>query len=182
MTRGPRRLLPLLLAGVVAPALFLTACSGAAPAGPGAPTSPRPALAPNVAAVPSTARQVTLSLNYGANAHGRKPPAPATITDAGKVSALGELVTHQPPPPPGTYNCPFADGMALNLTFRAHPGGAALATATLALNGCEGTYLAVGAKDYGLGHPASARSLAAKILKAAGLPWKLPPFMWPPGQ
>jgi hypothetical protein len=73
----------------------------------------------------------------------------------------------------------MSDGMALIATFRAATGGPALATAVLALNGCGGTGLTAGAKKYSLGHPDSARPLAAKVLKAAGVPWKLPPFQWP---
>lgn len=119
-------------------------------------------------------------MNYGANAHGRKPPAPVTITDSAKVSGVAGLVTGQPPWPPGTYSCPAGDGMALILTFRTRSGGPALANAVLDLNGCGGTDLTVGTKDYGLGHPDSARSLAAKVLNCAAVPWKLPPAYWPP--
>jgi hypothetical protein len=122
-------------------------------------TSPQPALAGTGVVISGAARQVTLSMNYGMNANGRKPPAPW---------------------PPGTYSCPFADGMAFILTFRAHPGGLALATAVLDLNGCGGTGLTVGAKDYGLGDPESARPLATRLLEVTGVPWKLPPFLWPP--
>jgi hypothetical protein len=145
-----------------------------------APTSPRPALAGAVAVIPGAARQVTLSMNYGANADGRKPPAPVTVTDSVKVSGVAWLVDHLPPWPPGTYSCPPSNGMALNLTFRAHPGGPALATAALELSGCGGTDLTVSAKDYNLGEPGSARRFATKVLKVAGVPWKLPPFQWPP--
>jgi hypothetical protein len=181
MTCGGRRSASsLLLAVAVALALALAACASAARAGPAARTSPRPALAGAAGAISGAARQVTLSMNYGANAHGRKPPPPVTVTGAAKVSELAGLVTDQPPYPTATYNCPSGDGMALDLAFRAHPGGQALATADLALNGCEGTYLTVGARDYSLGHPASARQLAAKVLKAGGVPWELPPPYWPP--
>jgi hypothetical protein len=124
---------------------------------------------------------VTLGMNYGMNADGRKPPAPVTITDSVKVSEVAGLVAGQPPWPPGTYSCPAADGMAFILTFRARPGGPALATAVLELNGCGGTYLTVGAKGYSLGHLDSARPLATRLLEVAGVPWKLPPFQWPPG-
>jgi hypothetical protein len=171
---------PLLLTVALAPLLTLTACASAPPAGPSAQTSPQPALAATTAAVPAAARQVTLSLKYGANARSRKPPAPVTITAPAKVSAAAGLVAHQPPWPPGTYNCPPGDGMALDLTFRAAPGGPPLATAVVALNGCEATDLTVNAKDYVLGHPDSARVLAARVLKAAGVPWNLPPAYWPP--
>jgi hypothetical protein len=156
------------------------ACTSAPPAGPVAPTSPRPALAGAVTVIPGAARQVTLSMNYGANADGRKPPAPVTVTDSVKVSGVAWLVDHLPPWPPGTYSCPPSNGMALNLTFRAHPGGPALATAALELSGCGGTDLTVSAKDYNLGEPGSARRFATKVLKVAGVPWKLPPFQGPP--
>lgn len=179
MTDSVRRSVPLLLA-VAAAALALAACSGAPPAVPVARTSPQPAPSGADPVIPGAARQVTLSMNYGANAHGRKPPAPATVTDPAKVSAIAGLVAGQPPWPPGNYSCPMADGMAIDLAFRARPGGPALATAVLDLNGCGGTDLTVGGKDYSLGHPDSARPLAAKVLKAAGVPWKLPPPYWPP--
>jgi hypothetical protein len=184
MTGGDaRRSVPLLRAAVLALglALALTACAGSSspPAGQTAPASAQPAVARSGAVIPGAARQVTLSLKYGANAGSRKPPAPVTVTSSVKVSAVAGFVTIQPPSPSGTYNCPSADGMALIATFRAQPDGPALATATLALNGCEGTDLTVGAKDYALGEPDSARSLAARVLKAAGVPWTLPPASWP---
>ena len=192
MTRYARRAV-LLLAGAVALAFALMACASGASSPQGIPggtprasapgmtqTSPQPALAGTVAVIPGAARQVTLSMNYGMNADGRKPPAPLTITDPVKVSEAAGLVAGQPPWPPGTYSCPFADGMAFILTFRARPGGPALATAVLDLNGCGGTDLTVGAKDYGLGDPESARPLATKLLEVTGVPWKLPPFQWPP--
>jgi hypothetical protein len=180
--------MPLLLAGAVAPALALMACASASapPAGPVAPASrtspasPRPALASAAGVIPGAARQVTLSMNYGSNADGRKPPAPVTVTSPARVGEVAGLVAGQPPWPPGAYSCPMSDGMALIATFRARAGGPALATAVLALNGCGGTGLTAGAKEYSLGRPDSARPLAARVLKAAGVPWKLPPSYWPP--
>ena len=172
--------MPLLLAGAAASALALMACADAPPAEPVAQTSPHPALAGTAAVIPGAARQVTLGMNYGANANGRKPPAPVTITSSVKVTEVAGLVVGQPPWPPGTYSCPAGDGMALILTFRAHSGRPALATAVLELNGCGGTDLTVGAKDYGLGDPDSARSLATRVLKVADVPWTLPPAYWPP--
>jgi len=181
MTRGARPLVPLALAGAVAPVLALTACAGPPPAGPVARTSPRPALSGTGAVIPGAARQVTFSMNYGMNAGDRKPPAPVTITDSARVSEVARLVAGQPPWPPGTYSCPAADGRALVLTFRARPGGPALATAVLALNGCGGTNLIAGTKNYALGDPGSARPLATRLLRVADVSWKLPPFQWPPG-
>jgi hypothetical protein len=74
---------------------------------------------------------------------------------------------------------PASDGKALTLVFRAEPGGPALATAILGLDGCEFTDLTVSAKDRTLGKYGSARSMASRVLQVAGVAWKLPPFQWP---
>jgi hypothetical protein len=129
-------------------------------------------------AIPA-AQTVTLSLDYGGNADGRKPPAPVTVTSSAKVSEVAGLVARQPPWPPGITSCPASDGKALRLIFHAHPGGPVVATAVLGLDGCEFTDLTVGAKDRGLGKYASARTLATRVLQVADVAWKLPPIMWP---
>jgi hypothetical protein len=54
-----------------------------------------------------------------------------------------------------------------------------VATAVLGLDGCEFTDLTVSAKDRTLGEYGSARSMADRVLAAAGVAWKLPPFAWP---
>jgi hypothetical protein len=154
----------LLLTGAVASVLALSACASA----------------DAHVAIPAAAQAVTLSLNYGGNADGRKPPAPVTVTSSAKVSELAGLVGDQPPQqPPGTISCPFSDGKTLTLVFRAAPGGPAVATAVLGLDGCEFTDLTVSAKDHTLGDYGSARSMAARVLRVAGVAWKLPPFQWP---
>jgi hypothetical protein len=134
---------------------------------------------PAGAVVPAAARVVTLSMNYGGNAGGRKPPEPVTITDPLTVGKVATLVDHVPPLPSGTYSCPFADGMAFDLAFRARPGGPVLADTVLQLNGCEWVDLTVGKHDYVLGKPGGARPIATQVLKVTGVPWKLPPFQWP---
>jgi hypothetical protein len=139
-----------------------------------------PSSAPAVAhaTIPAAAQTVTLSLKYGGNADGRKPPAPVTVTSSAKVRKVAGLVTAQPPAPPGPIACPADDDEALNLVFRADPRGHVLATAVLSLNGCEFTDLTVNGKDHGLGKYGSGRSLATKVLQAADVAWKLPPFQW----
>ena len=182
MTRNARRPLLLLLTGAVAPAFVLTACASASPTAP--PTAP-PTASPTAsadahAAIPAAAQTVTLSLNYGGNADGRTPPAPVTVTNSAKVSEVAGLVAGQPPrQPSGVISCPASDGKALTLVFRADPGGPALATAILGLDGCEFTDLTVSAKDRTLGKIGSARSMATRVLQVAGVAWKLPPFQWP---
>jgi hypothetical protein len=81
----------LLLAGTVGSALALPACASA---GPATWTSPRPALVP-VAMIPDAARQVTLSMKYGANAKGRKPPSPVTAAQDGQSAAALRLASRQ---------------------------------------------------------------------------------------
>jgi hypothetical protein len=71
------------------------------------------------------------------------------------------------------------DGKALTLIFRADPGGPALATAILDLDGCGFTDLTVSAKYHSLGKYGSALSMATRVLQVAGVAWKLPPFQWP---
>jgi hypothetical protein len=166
MTRNARR--SLLLTGAIAPVFGLTACASASSTAP----------ADAHVAIPAAAQTVTLSLNYGGNADGRKPPAPLTVTSSAKVSEVAGLIAGQPPQPPGTISCPASDGKALTLVFRADPGGPALATAVLGLDGCEFTDLRVSAKDHTLGEYGSARSMAAGVLQVAGVAWKLPPFQW----
>jgi hypothetical protein len=119
-------------------------------------------------------------MNYGGNADGRKPPAPVTVTNSAKVSEVAGLVAGQPPrQPSGVISCPASDGKALTLVFRADPGGPALATAVLGLDGCEFTDLTVSAKDRALGKIGLARSMATRVLQVVGVAWKLPPFQWP---
>ncbi len=164
MTRKARR--SLLLTGAVASVFGLIACASAS--------------AGAHVAIPMAAQTVTLSLNYGGNADGRKPPAPITVTSSAKVSEVAGLVAGQPPQKPsGVIACPASDGKALKLVFRADPGGPAVATAVLGLDGCEFTDLTVSAKDRTLGEYGSARSMATRVLQAAGVAWKLPPFQWP---
>jgi hypothetical protein len=182
MTGNARRPL-LLLTGAIAPVLVLTACASASTA-PAVPAAPRGfSSAPSAGAhgtIPAAAQTVTLSMNYGGNADGRKPPAPVTVTSSAKVSEVAGLVAGQPPrQPSGVISCPASDGKALTLVFRADPGGPALATAILGLDGCEFTDLTVGAKDRTLGKYGSARSMATRVLQVAGVAWKLPPFQWP---
>ena len=170
MTRNARRPPLLLLTGAVALVFALTACASA---------SSTVAADPRVS-IPADAQTVTLSLNYGGNADGRKPPAPVTVTSSTKVSKVTGLVAGQPSAPSGMISCPDSDGKALKLVFRADPGGPAVATAVLGLDGCEFTDLTVGGKDHPLGEEGSARSVATRVLQDVGVAWKLPPFQWPP--
>ena len=72
-----------------------------------------------------------------------------------------------------------ADAGALGIgepTLRSHQRDSVLETAVLQLSGCEWVDLTVGKQDYVLGQPGGARSIAAQVLKVAGVPWTLPSF------
>jgi hypothetical protein len=122
--------------------------------------------------VPAAAKAVTISMNLGMNARGKKPPTPVTITDPAKVSKLRTLINSQPLSPPGLFDCPAEFGDDLTLTFRARPGGPALAVATDLLSGCGELDLTIGGKP----EPALSGVSGPQILKIAGLPWKIPSF------
>ena len=137
---------------------------------PPAPTDPGPAGGQRI---PSAARAVTLSLQPNMNTSA-KPTASVTITNPTAVARLAALIDGLPLFPPGTYSCPADFGTALVLTFRASPGGPALAVATIELSGCEGIDLTVSdARQPSLGTPDAGRTVAAQALKIAGLHWRL---------
>ena len=121
--------------------------------------------------VPAAAKAVTISMDdLGLNQHGKKQPKPVTITDPAKVSELRTLINSLPLVPPGMFSCPAGFGNDLIMTFRARPGGPALAVATDVLSGCPMVTLTIGGKS----EPALSVVSGPKILKIAGLPWKIP--------
>ena len=120
--------------------------------------------------IPADAKAVTISMTPGLNAHGKKPPKPVTLTDQAKVSDLRALINSLPLVPPGMFSCPIAYGGDIIMTFRARPGGPALAVATDVLSGCPMITLTIGGKS----EPALSVVSGPKILKIAGLPWKIP--------
>ena len=94
--------------------------------------------------VPAAAKAVTISMDLAMNQGSKKPPKPVTITDPAKVGQLRALINSLPLFPPGVFSCPAAFGDNLVLTFRARPGGPALAVATDMLSGCGGVDLTIG--------------------------------------
>jgi hypothetical protein len=122
--------------------------------------------------VPAAAKAVTISMNLGPNQRGEKPPKPVTITDPTRVGELRALINSLPLFPPGIFSCPAAIGSSLTLTFRARPGGPALAVATDMLSGCTAVDLIIGGKP----QPALSGTSGTQILKIAGLSWKTPTF------
>jgi hypothetical protein len=126
--------------------------------------------------LPAAARVVTISENPGANAHGEKPQAPATISVGKEVARIVALINAQPLFPPGRYNCPADDGQNLTMEFRAEAGGPVIATAVLDTSGCESIGITVGGKDKPARGLALGRGVAAKSLQIAGLHWMLPAF------
>ena len=120
--------------------------------------------------VPADAKAVTISMDLGLNQHGKKPPKPVTLTNPAKVSELRALINSLPLTPPGMFGCPISFDDDLVMTFRARPGGPALAVATDLLSGCGMVTLTIGGKS----KPALSGVSGPTILKIAGLPWKIP--------
>jgi hypothetical protein len=120
--------------------------------------------------VPSAAQAVTISQDLGLNQGNAKPPKPVTISDPAKVRRLVALIDGLSLSPPGAYSCPAGFGDNLTLTFRAGPGMPALAVATVELSGCPGVDFTIGGKP----QPALGAASGPRILKIAGLPWKIP--------
>ncbi len=78
--------------------------------------------------VPSAARVVTITALPGLVPGGR-PPAPVTITDVAVVRRIAALTDSLPLQAPGARKCLGRTAGGILLTFRARPGGPALATA-----------------------------------------------------
>lgn len=150
----------------------VVALAGCAAAG-ATPTDPPAVRTAPAGPIPASAGVVTLSENLGLNAHGKRPPAPATINSKAIAGQLAALIDAQKPFPPGRYSCPMDDGQSVTLTFRDSPGGPVVATATLATSGCQAIGIAVDGKTKPSRGPAG-RAVTAKAIKIAGLHWKLP--------
>ena len=165
------------LAGLVACGTTTsTGTSAATPPGRAAATSPaRPAAQPPrpVAVevrLPAGIHVVRITLVPGMNDK-TTPPGPVTVTEPAKVGQLVALVNGLPAAPAGVvHSCPMDDGRGVRLTFLSAPGGAALATAFAAGNGCGGVTLAVGTRASSLG---SGAAPAQRALAIAGIRWNV---------
>jgi hypothetical protein len=127
--------------------------------------------------IPSAARTVTIAeLSDGGPADPAGPaaerlPAPVTITDPAAVRGLAALIDGLPlstisPDAP----CPFSLGPFLSLTFRARPGGPAVAIVQTDQPCGEVTLTVRGEQQPALQNEPT---LDGRILKLTGLPWKL---------
>jgi len=131
---------------------------------------PRPA----AEVVPAAAQAVTIAVEPDVNLR-VTAPAPMTVTDPAQVRRIAALVDSLPlSPPSGDFSCP-SDGFArLVLTFRARPGGPAVAVAEPDLEGCQRVSFTIGGKPQpSLGPAGGGLSFAASVVRIAGLPWNL---------
>lgn len=124
--------------------------------------------------IPQGVRAITITAVPDMNL-GITPPAAVTVTDPGQVRRIAGLIDALSLSPPGVFSCPLDAGAKLVLTFRAQgPDGPVLAVAEPSLEGCEWTYLTIGGKpEPNLGAPNGGRSVAADVLRIAGLSWNL---------
>ena len=103
--------------------------------------------------------------------------ATATVTDPAPVAALASYLNGLAVNPPGAVSsCPaMLTDSALIVTFSAHPGGPALATASASLSGCAFlTYTMPGQSAIGLGGGAAGENLLDEVNHVTGLHWKTP--------
>lgn len=122
--------------------------------------------------IPPAARTVTIAELYnGAPAPGSLP-APVTITEPATVRKLAAVIDGLPLSTlPADVPCPFSLHRYLSLTFRARPGGPALAIAQTGQQ-CDAVALTVRGEQQS---PLQNQdTLDPQIIKLAGLPWKLP--------
>lgn len=131
--------------------------------------------------VPATARTVTLTeTRYG---FGGTPPrqtatviAAATVTDPAQIAALAAYLDGLPVNPPGGESSCLAPSGGIAVTFRARPGGPALASASAGLGGCDFlSYTMPGRPAVGLGGGPAGENLLDEVNRVTGLHWKLPP-------
>jgi hypothetical protein len=135
---------------------------------------PRPA----ATLIPATARTVTIAESLGAGVvspggpTAKRLPAPVTITNPVTVRGLVTLIDGLPLSTiPPDSPCPDTINPFLSLTFRARPGGPALATIQTD-QPCDGVTLTIrGDQQPNLENEPT---LDGRILKLAALPWKLP--------
>ncbi len=120
--------------------------------------------------VPSAARLVTITQLPSTLPGSKRPPAPVTITDAAVTEKIAALVDELPVSTLGIASCPAMLGGGIELTFRAKAGGPVLAVANSA-GACDTVAFTLNGRQ----QPALAgsASFVPKVLKIAGLPWKV---------
>jgi hypothetical protein len=133
--------------------------------------------------LPSGVHAVVVSAEPGGNDK-KRPPAPVTVTDPGKVRQLVSLVNGLPLFPPGTFSCPLDDGRGVRLAFLAAAGGPVLGTALAKSNGCGGVVLVIGAGQPSMDHAVRNQMAlgfgpepAEKALAICGMRWKLSGYL-----
>jgi hypothetical protein len=129
--------------------------------------------------VPARARVAVLTEAKGTVSHGKLTVvATKTVTSAKEVAALAQYLNRLPVNVPGqSFNCPASSTAPdiLTISFRARPGGPALAQAAASLSGCGFlTYTMPGQRPAGLGEAEAGGSLLAAVNHVTGLHWKVP--------
>jgi hypothetical protein len=120
--------------------------------------------------VPSAARAVTVSTVPGMAVGAGRLPAPVTITAAAVVARLAAFADSLPLSTIGVASCPAFVAPGVRLTFRARPGGPALAVAE-GPESCGTVAFTVGGRQQPVLQVPD--GFVSQVLTTAGLRWRL---------
>jgi hypothetical protein len=133
--------------------------------------------------IPSSARVVTVTPVFGhdPNTSRHHLDHAFTITDPAKVARIAAIINGLDPFPRGELSCTRDNGAAMRLTFRAYPGGPAVATMLAMYTGCRGI-----AKPDAPNMPflsdytRSGQQVQQLVLAIGGVRWPYTPDVLPP--
>ena len=134
--------------------------------------------------IPADARVVTVTpvFDYGSLPSRGEPDRAFTITNPATVAKIAAVIDGLRQLADGPYSCPADAGSALmltamQLTFRAAPGGPVVATMSADYTGCQSAWVTAGAhtvapldENTGAGQP-----VQQQVLAIADIRWPYPP-------
>ena len=133
--------------------------------------------------IPAAARVVTVTpvFDYGSLPSRSEPASAFTITNPAAVAKIAAVIDGLRQLADGTYSCPADVGSALmltamQLTFRAAPGGPVVATVNADYTGCQFAWVTVGAHTVAPldESTSSGQPVQQQILAIAGVRWPYP--------
>jgi hypothetical protein len=140
--------------------------------------------------IPAGARVLTVTpvFDYGSAPSRGESDSAFTIINPAAMARIAAVIDDLRQFPDGTYNCPADAGSALmltamQLTFKAAPGGPVLATVGADHTGCQFAWVTAGAHTvWPLDeNTSSGQPVQQQVLAIAGVRWPYPPAGTPTG-